>query len=84
VTTSDVPKSIRCHSTPRVTFLSASSARTPQTGRQGGHAGLLATDLLGRVQHVDRMKTTNSGILTEKLKADDRVDALTVWLNFKF
>jgi hypothetical protein len=30
------------------------------------------------------LKTTNSGILTEKLKADHSVDALTAWLNFKF
>jgi opacity protein-like surface antigen len=33
---------------------------------------------------VVTLKTTNSGILTEKLKADHSVDALTAWLNFKF
>ena len=33
---------------------------------------------------VVTLKTTNSGILTEKLKADDSVDALTARLNFKF
>jgi hypothetical protein len=30
------------------------------------------------------LKTTSSGILTEKLKADHSVDGLTARLNFKF
>ena len=51
---------------------------------ESAHVFFLATDRFQRHDRVVTLKMTNSGILTEKLKADDSVDALTARLNFKF